>query len=115
MRDGPISKLIITKTGHIPTQFKKITDTLPVLCADKNYQGLDKALQIGTNLVEADFMPPYPNATHWLSTHHMKTQTVTPSSAIDTTTGVRPLVPIVVAQTYVFDANHQKQLPLEYK
>ena len=37
MKDGPISKLLITKTGHRPTQFKKITDTLPVLCADKNF------------------------------------------------------------------------------
>ena len=42
MKDGPISKLIITKTGSRPTQYKKIIDTLPVLCADKNYQGLDE-------------------------------------------------------------------------
>ena len=41
MKDGPISKLIITETGHRPTKYKKITDTLPVLCADKNYQGID--------------------------------------------------------------------------
>ena len=26
MKDGPISKLLITKTGHRPTQFKKITN-----------------------------------------------------------------------------------------
>ena len=44
MKDGPISKLLITKTRHRPTQFKKITDTLPVLCADKNFQGLDKVI-----------------------------------------------------------------------
>ena len=31
MKDGPISKLIITKTGHRLTQFKKIVDTLPIL------------------------------------------------------------------------------------
>ena len=31
MKVGPISKLIITKTGHRPTQYKKIIDTLPVL------------------------------------------------------------------------------------
>ena len=36
-KDGPISKLFITKTGHRPTQYKKIIDTLPVLCVDKNY------------------------------------------------------------------------------
>ena len=37
MKDSPISKLIITKTGHRSTQYKKIVDTLPVLCVDKNY------------------------------------------------------------------------------
>ena len=37
MKDGPISKLTITETGHRPTQFKKITDTFPILCADKNF------------------------------------------------------------------------------
>ena len=44
MRDGLIFKLVNTKIGHIPTRFKKITDTLPVLCADKNFQGLDEVL-----------------------------------------------------------------------
>jgi len=42
MKDGPISKLLITKIGHRSTQFKNIPDTLPVLCADKNFQGLDE-------------------------------------------------------------------------
>ena len=36
MKDGPIYKLLITKTGHRSTQFKKINETLPVLCVDKN-------------------------------------------------------------------------------
>ena len=36
MKDGPIYKLTITKTGHRLSQFKKISDTLFVLCADKN-------------------------------------------------------------------------------
>ena len=44
MKDGPIFKLTITKTRHRPTQFKKITDTFPVLCADKNFQGLNEVL-----------------------------------------------------------------------
>ena len=63
MKDGPILKLLIIKTGHRPTQFKRITDTLPVLCADKNFQGLNEVIWTDTNLVEADFMPPYPKAT----------------------------------------------------
>ena len=42
MKDGPIFKLSIIETGHRPTQFKKITESLPVLCVDKNFQGLDE-------------------------------------------------------------------------
>ena len=44
MKDGPISKLTITKTGHKPSQFKKISNALSVLCADKNYQSLNEVL-----------------------------------------------------------------------
>ena len=29
MKDGPISKLTITETGHWAIQYKKIVDTLP--------------------------------------------------------------------------------------
>ena len=42
INDGLISKLLITKTGHRPTQFKKITNILPILYTDKNFQGLDE-------------------------------------------------------------------------
>ena len=59
MKDGLISKLIITKIGHRPTQYKKIVDTLPVLCTDKNYQGLDDVIWTGINIVEAEFMLLY--------------------------------------------------------
>ena len=63
MKDGPISELIITETGHRPSQFKKIYNALPVFCADKNYQGLDEVLCTGCDKVEGDFMPTYPDAT----------------------------------------------------
>ena len=62
MKDGPISKLTITKTGHRPCQFKKISDPLPALCADKNYRGLDEVLCNGIDPVEDDFMSDYPGA-----------------------------------------------------
>ena len=65
MKDGPISKLTITKTGHRATQYKKIVDTLLVLCADKNYQGFDDVIWTGTDLEEADFTPIYPNTNQW--------------------------------------------------
>ena len=45
----------------------------------------------------------------------MEIQTVTPDTAIDTITGVRLFVPIVVEQIHDFDANLQKQLLFEYK
>ena len=71
MKDGPISKLTITKTGQRPSQFKKISDALPILCADKNYQGLDEVLHTGYDLVKAEFMPDYPDANLWSTIHHV--------------------------------------------
>ena len=62
MKDSPISKLIITKTGHLPTQYKKIIDTLPVLGVDMNYQGINDVIWNKTNLVEADFTLTYQDA-----------------------------------------------------
>ena len=115
MKNGLISKLLNTKTGHRPTQFKKITDTLPVLYIDKNFQGLNEVLRTGINLVESNFMPPYPNVTQWLNTHHVEIQTVAPGAKVDATNGVRPFVPIVIEQTHVFAANLQKQLLSKYK
>ena len=63
MKDSPISKLLITKTGHRPTQFKKIIDTLPVLCTDKNFQDLDEVLRTGIDLVKSNLIPTFSNAT----------------------------------------------------
>ena len=61
MKDGLISKLISTKTGHRPTQYKK-NDTLTVLYIDKNYQGINAVIWTTKDLIERDFMPPYLNA-----------------------------------------------------
>ena len=36
MKDGSVFKLIVIETGHRPNQYKKIVDTLPVLCVYKN-------------------------------------------------------------------------------
>ena len=69
MEDCLISKLTITKTGHRPSQFKKISDALPVLCVDKNFQGLNEVLCTGRDPNEDDFMPPYPDANQWSTTH----------------------------------------------
>ena len=71
MNNGLISKLSITETGHRPSQFKKIYDALPVLCADKNYGGFDEVLRTGHDKVENDFMLAYPNANLWSNTHQI--------------------------------------------
>ena len=62
MKDGPISKLTIDKTGHRPSQFNKICDALPVFCADKNYGGLNEVLHTRRDKIKDDFMPAYLNA-----------------------------------------------------
>ena len=71
MKDGLLSKLTITKTGHRPSQFKKISDALPVFRADKNYRGLDEVLRTRRDLVEDDFMLAYLNANLWSTTYHL--------------------------------------------
>ena len=78
MKDGLISKLTITKTGHRPSQFKKISDALPVFCGDKNYQGLNEVLRAGRDLVETDFMPAYQDANQWSTTQQVQITTVNP-------------------------------------
>ena len=80
MKDGPLSKLTITKTGHRPSQFKKISDALPVFCADKNYQGLDEVLRTGRDQVETDFMPTISDTNRLSITHHVKISTVDPEA-----------------------------------
>ena len=115
MKDGPIPKLTITETGHRPTQFKKITDALPVLWANTNFRGLDEVLWTGCDLVETDFMSIYPNAAQWSTFHHVEVTTVNPNNAADRVTGERPVRFQMMEQTHVFDANLQKELLLEYK
>ena len=52
MKDSPISKPTITKTGYRLSQFKKINDAPPVLCTDKYYGGLDEVLRTGRDRVK---------------------------------------------------------------
>ena len=44
MKDGPLSKLTITKGGQQATQYKKILDALPVFFADKGYKFMDNVI-----------------------------------------------------------------------
>ena len=60
-------------------------------------------------------MPTYPDATRWSNTHHVEIRIVDPTVAIDATTGVRPPITTLLQKNYVFDANLQKRLLLQYK
>ena len=115
MKDSPLSKLTITKTGHIPSQFKKISDAFSVFCEDKNYQGLDEVLCTGRDLVETDFMPAYPNANWWSTTYHVQVPTVDSEARADDVTNKRPVTYRVLEQTIITYANLQKELLSEYK
>ena len=117
MKDGPISKLTITKTGHRPSQFKKICNALPVFCADKNYGGLDEVFRTGRDKVKNDFMPAYSDANQWSTTYHIQVATVNPTgtTGINATTRERPVTYEMVEQTIGTNINLQKQLLLEYK
>ena len=77
MKDGLISELTITEKRHRSSQFKKIWDALPIFCADKNYVGLDEVFRTGSDQVEDDFIPAYPNANLWSHTHQIQVATVT--------------------------------------
>ena len=114
MKDGCISKIKITETRHRATQYKKIIDTLPVLCVDKNYQGIDDVTWTGNDLVEVDFMPLYLDANQWSTTHHVQISTVNPLDvpAADDSRSARFEI---MEQTHVFDENLQKELLSEYK
>ena len=104
MKDGPISKLIITKTGHRPTQYKKIVDTPPILYVDKNFWGLDDVIWTENNLVEADFMLLYQDVLQWSTTHHVQISIVHLYD-VPQANGSRSACFETIEQTHVFDAN----------
>ena len=61
MKDGPLSKLTITKGGQRATQYKKIIDALPVFCADEGYKLINNVIWTNTELLQAAFLPTYPD------------------------------------------------------
>ena len=105
MKDGSISKLLITKTGHRPTSYKEIVHTLLVLCADKNYLGRDDIIWNGIDQVETDFMSTCSEATHRSNTHHVEIETIDPSIALNAVAGLYPCIVTLVQQTHSFNSN----------
>ena len=78
MKDGPLSKLTITKGGRRATQYKKIIDALPVFCADKGYKFIYDVIQTGTKRIGSAFLLTYPNTALWSNTSHVEVVTVDP-------------------------------------
>ena len=82
MKDGCLSNFTITDTKHGATQYKKIIDTLPVLCVDKNFRYIDDVLCIWTDLPEATFLTPYLDQAQWSNTYNVEIKTVDPHAEI---------------------------------
>ena len=76
MKDRCFSKLTMTETRHQAPQYKKIIDTLPALCADKNNRSINDVLCNGIDLVKAEFTFPYPNSDLWSKTHDIEITSV---------------------------------------
>ena len=114
MKDGPLSKLTITKGGQQAIQYKNILDALPVFCADKGYKFIDNIIQTNTKKLRSAFMPTYPFASQWSNTYYVKVKTMDPQAILDVTTHKR--APIITTQkrTNVFNPNLQKELFLEH-
>ena len=92
MKDGLLAKLTITEGGQRATQDKKILDALPVFYADKGYKFIDDIIWTNTELLEAIFLPTYPNATLWSSTCYVQVVVVDATVAVDPQTLCRPLI-----------------------
>ena len=113
MKDGPLSKLTITKGGQQATQYKKIIDALPAFCADKGYKFINKVIWTNTKLLQVAFLPTYPIATQWSSTYHVQIQTIDTTAATDQDS-VCPLVTAMQEKSHVFNPNLQERLLSEY-
>ena len=108
MKDGPVSKLTITKGGQRATQYKKIHDAQPVFYADKGYQFIDDVIRTNTEQVRSAFMQAYPDASQWSNTYHIQVKTIDAAALSDTTTLSRAPIITVQKRSNVFNPNLQK-------
>ena len=115
MKDGYISKLTITKNRYWAIQFKKIIDTLSILCADKKCRYIDDIICMWNNLQEATFSPLYPDLARWPNTYSVETKTINPVVAPDANNGGRHVIISLVQKTHVSHTDFYKQLLLNYE
>ena len=103
MKEGPLFKLTITKGGQRTTQYKKIIDALPVLCADKGFRYVGKIICTEMELVEATFVPSYPDTTKWSSDHEVYDKVVDRSQL--PVAGLHPMMSILTKKTIITNSN----------
>ena len=101
-----LSKLTINESSNRAIQFKKIIN------ADKRYLYIGDIFCKNTELLEAAFLPPYPDASRWSIKFHTKIKTIDPASAPGTN-GSRTPIKEMVEKTHVINTNHQMQLLAE--
>ena len=80
----------------------------------KNYQGLDEVLRTRRDPVKTDFMPDYPDANRWSTTHHVHITTVDPGAKVEAD-GLCPVRYQMMVHMHITDTNLQKELLSEYK
>ena len=112
MKEGPLFKLTISEGGQQTTQYKKIIDALPVLCADKGFRYIDEIICTNKEEVESTFLPAYPDANQWSTTHEVYVKVVDKSQAV--VNGLHPLKAIMANKTIITDPNLQKKLLSTY-
>ena len=104
IKDGCISKLTITETGHQAIQYKRIVNTFPVLCVDKNKRGINDVFCNGIDLVKGDFTLAYSDTNRWSNTYNVEIRTVNPIAAI-LANGSYSQIIILERQMHIFNAN----------
>ena len=114
MEDDCLLKLTITKSGHQATQYKKIIDTLPSFCQDKNYKYIDDIICTNTKLTNAYFLPAYLLTTQQSSTYHLNLGSVGLIVKLDVPSGARPTCTERVEKSPIFGPNLQEQVILDY-
>ena len=86
------------------------SNTLTVLCIDKNYRCIDDVLCTWTNLEEATFLLSYLHPAQWSNTYDVEIKTVNLNDNPFQGTGESPPIIMLEQRKHVFDPNLQKQL-----
>ena len=112
MKEGTLFKLTITKGRQRTTQYKKIIDALPVLCADKGFRYVREIICTEMELVESTFVPSYPDATKWSLDHEVYVEVVDKNQP--PVKGLHQTMSILTKKTIITNSNLQKQLLSKY-